>query len=200
MRLLLKHANKLSDKINLPKNLPKPEDDGEADHLPHMKIPKIVLPSTIEDVLDIAKTNTNYLILYFFPRMIIPGEDIPSEWNDIPGARGCTPQNITITEYSRELEKYDAVSIGISTQRIEELAELSTLRNFSHTLVSDNKLKFREKLGIPVFRFNNKTMYKRLTLIAKNSKIIKVFYPIFPPDKHIFEVLKWFEENSTNQD
>ena len=149
----MKNTNKISDKINLPKNLPKPENDGEADHLLYMKIPKIVLPSTIEDILDIAKINANYLILYFFPRMIVPGEEIPSEWNDIPGARGCTPQNITITKYSRELEKYGAVSIGISTQRIEELIELSTLRNFSHTLVSDNKLKFREKLYIPVFRF-----------------------------------------------
>ena len=195
----MKHINRISDKINLPENLPKPENDGEADGLLDRTIPKIVLPSTIEDILDITKINTNYLILYFFPRMIVPEEDIPSGWNDIPGARGCTPQNITITKYSRELEKYDATSVGISTQRIEELIEVSTLRNFSHILVSDNKLEFREKLCMPVFSFNNKTMYKRLTLIVKDSKIIKVFYPIFPPDKHIFEILKWFEEKLTNQ-
>ena len=196
----MKQPNSFSDKINLPENLPKPEDDGDTDHLLHMTIPKIVVPSTIEDALDISKIKANYIILYFFPRMIPLDENIPSRWNEIPGARGCTPQNIAITKHSRDLEKYNAISIGISTQRIEELIELSTLRNFSHILVSDNKLKFREKLCIPIFNFNNKTMYKRLTLIVKNSKIIKVFYPIFPPDKHVFEILKWFEENSTNQD
>ncbi len=194
----MRHTKKISNKINLPKNLPEPENDKDADHLQDMIIPKIVLPSTTEDDLDITKINTSYLILYFFPRMMIPGEDIPSGWNDIPGARGCTPQNITISKYSRELKKYDTVSIGISTQKIEELVELSTLRDFSHSLVSDNKLKFQEKIRIPVFSFNNKTMYKRLTLIVKNAKIIKVFYPIFPPDKHIFEVLKWFEEKAVD--
>ena len=196
----MKPPTRFLDKINLPENLPKPEDDGESDHLLHMIIPKMVLPSTIEDILDISKIKTNFLILYFFPRMMSPRENIPSGWNEIPGARGCTPQNIAITKHVRDLEKYQAVSIGISTQRIEELIELSTLRTFSHILVSDNKLKFREKLCIPTFSFNNKTLYKRLTLIVKNSEIIKVFYPIFPPDKHVLEILKWFEENSINQD
>ena len=196
----MKHTARFPNESSLPENLPKPENDGEADHLPDMIIPKIVMPSTIEGMLDITKINTNYLILYFFPKMVVPGEDIPSGWNDIPGARGCTFQNIAITKHLAELEKYDVVSVGISTQRIEELKEISTVRKFSHILVSDNKLKFWEKIRIPIFRFNNSTMYKRLTLIVKDSRIIKVFYPIFPPDKHIFEILKWFEENSTNQD
>ena len=169
-----KRTTTLSNESELPKNLPKPENDGEADHLPNMTIPKIVLPSTTEGMLDTTKSNTNYLILYFFPKMVVLGEDIPSGWNDIPGARGCTFQNITITKHLAELEKYDAVSIGISTQRIEELKEISKVRNFSHILISDNKLKFREKLCIPVFGFNNKTMYKRWTLVVKDSKIIKV--------------------------
>lgn len=195
----MKQPDKLSDKVRLPENLPKPKNDGQADHLLHIQIPKITLPSNIEKVLDVTKINSDYLVLYFFPMMIAPGENIPSEWNDIPGARGCTPQNITITEHSRELEKYNAVPIGISTQRIEELIKISTLMNFSHILASDHNLKFQEKLLIPVFDFNNKTMYKRLTIIVKNSKIVKVFYPIFPPDKHIFEILKWFEEKSIDQ-
>ena len=42
----------------------------------------------------------------------------------------------------------------------------------------------------------DKTMYKRVTLIVKESKIIKVFYPIFPPDKHIFDILEWLKNNS----
>lgn len=120
----------------------------------------------------------------------ITGEAIPSsEWNDIPGARGCTPQNISMSNHSNDLQRYDAISIGISTQPINELTKVSSLRKFLQPLVSDSDLEFQEKLNIPTFQFENKMMYKRLTLIVQKSRIVKVFYPIFPPDKHIFEIL-----------
>ena len=111
-------------------------------------------------------------------------------------SRGCTPQNITINEHKDDLLKYDATSVGISTQPIDELTKLSSLRKFSQPILSDNSLKFQENLNIPTFQVENKTMYKRLTLILKESKVIKVFYPVFPPDKHIFEILEWLENNS----
>ena len=34
---------------------------------------------------------------------------------------------------------------------------------------------------------------KRLTMIINNIKIEKVFYPIFPPDKHVYEVISWLK-------
>ena len=127
--------------------------------------------------------------------MSVPEKALPSEWNDIPGARGCTPQNITINEHIEDLQEYDVRICGISTQSINELIKLSLLRKLSQLLISDSSLKLQEKLQIPIFHVENKTMYKRLTLIVKNFKIVKVFYPIFPPDKHIFEILEWFKTN-----
>ena len=183
------------DFTKLPNNLPKPSDDKKYDHLIGMTIPNIILTSTKGEI-DLCKINTKYLILYFFPMMSIPEKTLPSGWNDIPGARGCTPQNITINEHIKDLQEYDVRVCGISTQPIDELTELSLLRKFSQPLISDNNLKFQEKMQIPTFDIESKIMYKRLTMIVKNSKIIKVFYPVFPPDKHIFEILEWFETNS----
>jgi len=180
----------------LPDNLPQPEDDGAAGHLLGRKIPNIILPSTKDSFLDLSNINRKYVILYFFPMMIIPENNLPSGWNEIPGARGCTPQNISFSEHTKVLEKFDAISVGISSQLIYELEQLSTLRNFSQTLLSDNKLVLQKKLNIPTFDVEGKTLYKRLTLILKDSKIIKVFYPVFPPDKHIFEILKWLENEN----
>jgi peroxiredoxin len=80
----------------------------------------------------------------------------------------------------------------------DELSKLSLIRGFSQVILSDDRLKLQEKLNIPIFQVENKTMYKRLTLILKDSEIIKVFYPVFPPDKHIFEILEWLENYSTN--
>ncbi len=73
---------------------------------------------------------------------------------------------------------------------------MSSLRKLSQPLLSDSNLEFQEKLKIPTFQVENNTMYKRLTLIVKESKIIKVFYPVFPPDRHIFEILEWLENNT----
>jgi len=183
------------DLTKLPSNLPQPDNDGMSDHLLGMTIPSIILPSTKKNSLDLSKNDIHYMILYFFPMMTVPEKNLPLEWNNIPGARGCTPQNITISEHSEDLQNHSAMSIGISTQSIEELTELSEFRKLSQPLVSDSKLEFQEKLNIPTFHVENRKMYKRLTIIVKESKIVKVFYPIFPPDKHIFEILEWLEKN-----
>jgi len=183
------------DLTKLPDNLPRPDDDGKSDHLVGITIPSIIFTSTKGD-LDLSKINTQYIVMYFFPMMFVPEKTLPSRWDGIPGARGCTPQNITINQYIEDLQKYDVSVFGISTQSIDELTELSILRKLSQLLISDSSLKFQEKLQIPTFHVENKTIYKRLTLIVKNSKIIKVFYPVFPPDKHVFEILEWFETNS----
>ena len=185
------------DLEQLPGDLPQPRDDGKSTHLVGITIPSVVLAST-EGITDVSKMDARYIVLYFFPMMSVPERALPSGWNDIPGARGCTPQNIAINEHIEDLQEYGVRVCGISTQSIDELTELSSSRKLSQLLISDSSLKFQEAMQIPIFHVENKTMYKRLTLIAKNSKIIKVFYPIFPPDKHIFEILEWFETNSNS--
>ena len=35
------------------------------------------------------------------------------------------------------------------------------------------------------------TLYKRLALIAERRRIVKVFYPVFPPDRNAEEVVAW---------
>jgi peroxiredoxin len=180
----------------LPDNLPIPENDGTTNHLLGRQIPDVILPSTKDSFFDLSNIDREYGILYFFPMMTIPGKDLPLNWNDIPGARGCTPQNISFSENNTTLEEFDAISIGISSQPIYDLEQLASKRKLSQILVSDNKLEFQKRLDVPTFDVEDKTVYKRLTLVIKNSKIIKVFYPVFPPDKHVFEVLKWLENEN----
>ncbi|MGD1836432.1 MAG: peroxiredoxin [Nitrososphaeraceae archaeon] len=184
------------DLVNLPDGLPIPKDDGTCNHLLGMIIPDIKLESTKGGLLELKKIESNFLILYFFPMMAISEKKLPMGWDNIPGARGCTPQNIAINENMNDLLNYHVTTIGISTQSIIELANISLMRKFSQIILSDNKLKLKEKLNIPTFQIDNKIMYKRLTLVVKKSKIIKVFYPIFPPDKHIFEILNWLKNKS----
>jgi peroxiredoxin len=183
------------DLTRLPANLPRPKDDGSCNHLLGMNMPNIVFPSTKGNTFDIGNVDSQLVILYFFPNIAISEKSLPSGWDSIPGARGCTPQNIAVSAHVKDLLKHDTMPIGISSQHIDELSEISKVRGFSQVILSDNNLEFHEKMNIPTFQVDGKTMYKRVTLVVQKSKIIKVFYPVFPPDKHIFEILKWLEHN-----
>jgi peroxiredoxin len=39
------------------------------------------------------------------------------------------------------------------------------------------------------------SLYKRVTLIIREGHIVKVFYPIFPPDKNAENVIAWLQEH-----
>ena len=187
----------MSDSFDvLPDNLPRPENDGACDHLLGMHIPDMSFLSVKNNFISIPNYEKKFVILYFFPQMALKKDELPSNWDSIPGARGCTPQNITINQNLTKFLKYDALLIGISTQSNEELLDISLRRNLSQEFISDSKLCLKTKLDLPTFRVGNKTRYKRLTLMLNKSKIIGVFYPIFPPDIHAFEILDWLKNNS----
>ena len=83
----------------------------------------------------------------------------------------------------------------MSTQSVSELKEMVDRLHIPYDVLSDSELKLTKLIKLPTFKIKNLVFIKRLTLIIKQSVIIKVFYPIFPPDLHIYEVLDWLEKN-----
>ena len=124
-----------------------------------------------------------------------PDRSLPKNWNNIPGARGCTPQNCSFRDNYDQLIVKNAIPIGISTQSVEDLHEMTLRLNIPYDILSDRELKFTKLIKLPTFKIKNFIFIKRLTLIVEHFVIIKVFYPIFPPDLHIYEVLDWLEKN-----
>ncbi|AIE76067.1 hypothetical protein D082_40210 (plasmid) [Synechocystis sp. PCC 6714] len=49
-------------------------------------------------------------------------------------------------------------------------------------------------LKLPIFKVEGKHFIKRVTLIIEEGKIIKIFYPVFPPDKSADEVINWLQK------
>jgi peroxiredoxin len=47
-----------------------------------------------------------------------------------------------------------------------------------------------------MFKVLKMNLLKRITLILKDNKIIKYFYPIFPPTKNIEDVINFFETST----
>ena len=96
-----------------------------------------------------------------------------------------------------ELIKLNALPIGLSTQSIADIKEMTLRLNIPYDIVSDINLELVKKIDLPTFKIDNKIYIKRLTLIVEQSKIKCVFFPIFSPQNNIFDVLKWLKKNQS---
>jgi peroxiredoxin len=180
-----------TDYSRLPAGLPAPEDDGAADHLDGMSLPEISLASTLGGAINLAEAARERLVAYVYPRTGVPGEPLPAGWDDIPGARGCTPQSCAYRDSLAEFSALGATVIGISAQTPGEQREFAAREHIPFALLSDSGLSLAEALRLPTFEADGMTLYKRLTLVAEAGVIGKVFYPVFPPDRDAAEVLAW---------
>ena len=172
-----------------------PPDDGKAKHLKNYKIPRISLPNQDGNLLKLNRLDTFRIVLYCFPMTGRPDRPLPSNWNSIAGASGCTSQNLSFRDNYDEFIILNAIPIGVSTQSIEDIKEMVVRLNVQYDVLSDSFLEFAKLLNLPTFSVSGKVFLKRLTLIIEKSTIKKFFYPIFPPDKHVNEVLEWLKKN-----
>jgi peroxiredoxin len=183
------------DPYVLPPGLPVPEDDGGADHLPGLEIPNLVLPSSLGPA-DLAELSAGRFVLYVYPRTGTPGQPMLPGWDEIPGARGCTPQSCGFRDHADELASLGASVAGLSAQPIDDQIEFARRNRIPYPVISDEWLELERWLGLPTFDVEGLTLYKRLALVAEERRIVKVFYPVFPPDRNAEEVLAWLRHAS----
>jgi len=179
----------------LPANLPVPKDDGAARHLAGMILPDIALRSTKNRLVNLSKLTAPRIVVYAYPRTGQPGQPVPAGWDDIPGARGCTPETCGFRDHHKDLAKLHAEVFGISTQDTPYQQEMVKRLEVPFEVLSDEHFAFIKALRLPTFTVDGMTLNKRLTLIARNGHIEQVFYPIFPPDKHADEVIAWLKQH-----
>lgn len=179
----------------LPTNLPVPEDDGACSHLPGVHIPSVSLPSTSGDTVDLSLL-PGRTILFCYPRTAAPGETITDEWNMIPGARGCTPQACAFRDAMMQLLRLGVHNLfGMSTQDIPYQQEAREQNHLPYHLLSDEKLDFANALKLPLFEWKGRQLIKRLALVIEGGIIVRVWYPVFPPDQNAAQVVEWLKSN-----
>ena len=177
------------DVYSLPEGLPVPEDDGGADHLVGMEMPDLVLESSLGPV------NVRDLdVLYVYPRSGRPGVPLLPGWDETPGARGCTPQSCAFRDLHGELSALGVRVAGLSVQSLDDQLEFAERNRMPYPVVSDPERKLGAALGLPTFEIAGLTLYKRITLVAQNGRVVKVFYPVFPPDANAGDVLAWLKQ------
>lgn len=165
----------------LPKDLPVPQDDGAASHLIGQQLPSIALTATDGSVIDIG-TRVNTVVIYCYPMTGQPNVPLPDGWDQIPGARECTPQSCSFRDHYQEIRTLGADVIGLSVQDTAYQKEMAERLHLPFPVVSDIDYKFQKALKLPTFQVAGMTLLKRITLIAKNGIIESVHYPVFPSD------------------
>jgi peroxiredoxin len=178
------------DLYSLPPGLPVPIDDGACAHLTGLAVPGVALAATSGDRIDLASL-TGTTVIYAYPRTGHPDRDPPPGWDDIPGARGCTPQSCAFRDLHAEIAALGARIFGLSTQTTDEQREVRSRLHLPFELLSDAGLVLTGAMRLPTFTIAPLTLLKRFTLLLRDGRVEKVFYPVFPPDRNAADVRDW---------
>lgn len=182
----------MTDPTQLPAGLPEPADDGACDHLVGLELPDLVLESAAGGAYRLHSAVSRWLVLYVYPRTGGPDISLPDDWDLIPGARGCTPQACAFRDHQREIAALDATVWGLSAQPITEQRDFAERMHIPFPLLNDTQLLLaRPPLRLPTFTAAGLTLYRRVTLIAREARIVKIFYPVFPPDRNAQDVIAY---------
>jgi len=184
----------MKDLNTLPQDLPVPVDDGACNHLTGTKIPSITLESTSGASIDISAIK-ELIVMFFYPMNGSPDAPPMIGWNDIPGARGCTPQSNSYKDNYLNLKNLNIKIYGVSSQSLADQKEAKNRLELPFDLLNDSEFLLTKALRLPTFTYEKSTYIKRLTIIVKNGIIKKTYYPVFPPNKNVLDVINWVKHN-----
>jgi len=194
MLKVLKLENKMRNLEDVDwSQLPVPKNDGGADHLTGFELPSIALRATDGASVDLS-TLKGRSVVYIYPRTGRTDQALPTGWDAIAGARGCTPQSCQFREHASELKASGADHLfGLSVQSTNYQNETVERLHLPFALLSDEDFTFCDALNLPTFVADDMRLNKRMTLIIDNGTITHVFYPVFPPDANAGEVINWLK-------
>ena len=134
----------------LPDNLPIPEDDGGADHLAGRRLPDMALPSSSGESINLRERRGR-VVLYAYPLTGWPGVPLPAGWDEIPGARGCTPESCAFRDVGAEVW-------GLSTQSGDYQREVRERLHLPFDLLSNEAFAFADALSLPTFLVDSRRL------------------------------------------
>ena len=171
-----------------------PQEDNAAIHLLGMEMPDVALNATDGTIVDLRSRGLS--VVYAYPRTSPPGGSNIDGWNEIPGARGCTPQSCAFRDHFAELRRLGVNRLfGLSTQTTEYQKEVADRLHLPFPLLSDKSLSLANALNLPTFEAGGFTLLKRLTMIIEDGRIQHIFYPVHSPDKNADAMIAWLKAN-----
>ncbi len=179
----------MQDFTQVPPNLPAPVADGACDHLVGLALPDVSLIDSASGKHVRMSRLTGVCVLFLYPMTGRPDRLLPTGWDDIPGARGCTPQACTYRDNAPRFNDHSITLYGISTQSPEDQFEAKQRLSLPYSLLSDAQLEFATALSLPTFSVDAMVLLKRATLICRDGIITDCLYPVFPSNSDVEMVL-----------
>ncbi|TAN09662.1 MAG: peroxiredoxin [Burkholderiaceae bacterium] len=168
----------------------RPTDDGQVARLMGLALPAVALPATDGRSVDLSRL-PGWRVIYVYTWTGRPGLALPDDWDAIPGAHGSTPQSEAFRDHYDEFEALGAGMFGLSAQPSDFQREARDRLGLPFELLSDSEFRLKHLLRLPTFFAGPREFYKRLTLVARDGRIEKAFYPVLSPERNADEVLAW---------
>ena len=177
------------DLTSIPEGLPVPVDDGRARHLTGLAVPSTPLQGTTGERIDLS-TIPGRAVVFAYPRTGQPGQPpLVPDWDLIPGARGCTPETCAFRDLAADFGKLGIKVFGLSTQEPAYQRELAERLHLPFPVLSDASRTLTDALRLPTLTVGGLVLLARLSWLQRDGRIERVWYPVFPPDRHASEVL-----------
>ena len=176
----------VSDAVGTP-----PLDDGAAAHLAAgTRLAPVPQSSVNGEVIDPASL-PGTTVVAIYPWTGRPGLPNPLEWDELLGAHGSTPELEGFRNLHQAFHDANVRVLAFSSQATDHQRELVHRLGLPFDVLSDASGALREAWKLPTFTAGKEMFLRRLTLIVRDGKIKKCFYPIHPPADHAAEVLAW---------
>jgi peroxiredoxin len=119
---------------------------------------------------------------------LAPAEDATDREDDTMGR--------ALRDVQYALHDLGVDTVGIATQPIAEQYEHASIELFTQQLLSDLDLVLAKTLGVPFTTVNAKVEYQPIILIALDSRIAHVIYPIASPRASAQDALDWLTQRT----
>ena len=162
-----------------------------AGRLTGRHMPGIALAATDGGTVDLS-ARSGVTVVYAYPRTSPPDAPPIEGWDEIPGARGCTPQSCGYRDHHAELKAAGADRIfGLSVQDTDYQREVAVRLRLPFPLLSDEGLMLQSALDLPVFDAGGMTLLARLSMVIEDGVIAHVVHPVPDPAANAADMVTW---------
>jgi peroxiredoxin len=168
--------------------------DGElVESLLGLPVPSLRLPCTGGGAMDLATLAREPVVVYVYPGTETRRE-VPEDPDGLLGS-GCTVQSRIFREQAASFAARRFQVVGLSAQAPDEQRRFARRERLPFPLLSDEALGLADALELPTsLTSTGERVYGRLTFIAHDGVIDRVFYPVPIPRRGALDVLAWLDK------
>jgi peroxiredoxin len=160
---------------------------GDAEHLA-LALTGVTLPAakldSLQGPVSLADLGVGWLIVYCFP-----GSHVGTEESRLDDER----EHHAFARHHAQLGGRAVRVASLSSAPSALQTRTMLTHRLRYNVIVDTELRVAEELGLPTFSQGEVRAYNRLTLIAKDGTIERVFYPIARGGNSVKQALTWMQ-------